>query len=81
MQNPNSIDVSPQIEKYLNSKVSNTMTEQHEETGMQKLANTLMTFSNSNDVITSFITKEGSGTVHHLGSAILCINVIPFNFD
>ena len=49
---------------------------------MQKLANTLMTFSNSNDIImTSFITKEGSGTVHHLGSAILCINVILFNFD
>ena len=56
--------------------------EQHEEIGMQKLANTLMTFSNGNGVImTSFITKEGSGTVHHLGSAILSMHVILFSFD
>ena len=39
---------------------------------IEKLVNVLMTFNNSSNVMmTSFMVKEGSGTVHHLGSAIL----------
>ena len=37
-----------------------------------KLANTLKIFNDSSDVImTSSIIKEGTGTIGHLGSAIL----------
>lgn len=37
-----------------------------------KLANTLRIFNDSSDVImTSSIIKEGTGTIRHLGSAIL----------
>ena len=42
---------------------------------IKKLVDTLMTFNTSSDVMmTSFMVKEGSGTIRHLGSAI-------FNFS
>ena len=41
-------------------------------TNKQKLANTLMNFNNSSDVMmTSLTVKEGSATIRRLGSAIL----------
>ena len=62
-QNSNSINFSPQNEKYSNSKVSEKI---------KKMANTLIIFNSGSDVmITSFIIKERSGTIRHLGSAIL----------
>ena len=58
-QNPNSINFSPQSQKYLNSKVPDII---------NKLANTLITFNNSSVfMMASFITKEGFGTIRHLG--------------
>ena len=41
---------------------------------IKKMVNTLIILNNSSDVMkTSFIVKEGSGTIRHLGSAILNI--------
>ena len=39
---------------------------------IEKMVNALMTFNNSSDIMMmSFMVKEGSGTVCHLGYAIL----------
>jgi len=57
--------LSLQREKYLH----------HVPDKIKKLVDTLMTFNTSSDVtMTSFMVKEGSGTIRHLGSAI-------FNFS
>ena len=49
---------------------------------IKKLVNTLIILSNSSDVMmTSFIGKEGSGAIRHLGSAILnLLSVIHFTW-